>query len=67
MKGGKKIIKGASNQCFLCTDCINKNVKHEVIKYWKIQDLKKGTQQAKLQVTKTLLGICISVARLGIF
>ena len=43
MKGGIKCIKAASNQCILHTDFINKNVKHEVLKYWKMQDSKKGT------------------------
>ena len=24
-------------------DCINKNIQHDVINYWKVQDSKKGT------------------------
>ena len=42
MKGDIKSIKAASNECILPTDCINRNVKNEVLKYWKTHDLKKG-------------------------
>ena len=41
MKGGRKCIKAASNQCILRANCIN--IKHEVIKCWKVQDLKNCT------------------------
>ena len=43
MKGCIKCIKAASNQCILLTDFVDKNVHHEVLKYCKIQDLKKLT------------------------
>ena len=42
MKRGIKYIKTTSNEYILLTNSMNKNVKHEIIKYWKIQDLKKG-------------------------
>ena len=41
MKGGIKCIKAASNHCILLTDFIDKKVKHEVIKCWNVEDLKK--------------------------
>ena len=43
MKGVIKCIKTASNQCILSTYCINKNVKHGIVKYSKVEDFKKGT------------------------
>ena len=43
MKGDIKCIKAAFNECILRTNCINKNVKQGVIKYWKVQYLIKCT------------------------
>ena len=42
MKRDIKSIKAASIQFILCTYCINKNVKYEIIKYSKEEDFKKG-------------------------
>ena len=38
--------------------CINKNVKHEIVKYSKVEDFKMGTVG---RVTKRLLEICIAL------
>ena len=59
MEGDIKCLIAASNQCILHTNCVNKNVKHKVIRHRKVQDLK--ITVAELQETKILLGICIAL------